>query len=133
MTTKPVSDRKRASNRKNAGKSTGPKSSLGKRRSAQNALNHGLAIPVASVAEFQDDLEAIALSIAHAVGHLSISDLSREAAEAQLDIFRCRKLRASILSRKISPDALNESLIRLERYERRAFSRRYRALRALDP
>ena len=131
MTAKIASDRKRASNKRNAIKSTGPKSDLGKRRAAKNALRHGLAVPVASLAAFQDDIEALAILISQSVGHEFVTDLSRQAAEAQIEIIRCRKLRASILSRNISLDAVNENLCKLERYEHRAYSRRNRALRAL--
>jgi hypothetical protein len=39
---KPVSDRKRRANRKNATKSTGPTSARGKRTSSRNAVKHGI-------------------------------------------------------------------------------------------
>jgi len=38
----PVSDKKRAANKRNAQSSTGPKTSSGKARSSRNALKHGL-------------------------------------------------------------------------------------------
>lgn len=87
-----------------------------------------------NIAALRGDIEALALSIARANGEQEISELSRQAAEAQLDIIRVRKCRAAILSRHhnrpataAAYDELNKSLDRLERYERRAFSRRKRA------
>ena len=41
-----VSPQKRAANRRNALKSTGPKTSAGRRASAQNATRHGLSVPL---------------------------------------------------------------------------------------
>ena len=41
---KPVSERKRAANRKNAQRSTGPKTETGKSRSRGNAIKHGLFV-----------------------------------------------------------------------------------------
>src|SRR3984893_9753132 len=39
-----ISETKRAANRRNAARSTGPRSGAGKKRAGQNALRHGLAI-----------------------------------------------------------------------------------------
>ena len=133
-----VSDRKLSANRENAKKSSGPKSHRGKRRSARNALSHGLAVPIGTIAALRGDVETLALSIARANGQEVISESSRQAAEAQLDIFRIRNCRAAILNKYHSMpatetlyDELNESLAKFERYERRAFSRRKRALRSM--
>lgn len=54
--TKPVSPQKRQANRRNALRSTGPKSLLGKQRSSGNSLGHGLSTPV--VPNFHDPLVA---------------------------------------------------------------------------
>ena len=123
------SDLKLASNRKNARNSTGPKSIAGKHRSARNALSHGLAIPVRNIPSLQDDIEELALIIARASGQTIITEMSRQAAEAQMEILRIRKVRAKIRASEISYDELNNRLANLERYERRAFSRRKRAFR----
>jgi hypothetical protein len=122
-----ASARKLASNRANAKKATGPKSIRGKRRSARNALTHGLAVPVSNIASLQSDVQVLALIIARASGQTVITEISRQAAEAQLEILRIRKVRAAILASEMSYDGLNNRLAGLERYERRAFSRRIRA------
>ena len=127
-----TSDLKVASNQKNAKNSTGPKSDAGKRRAARNALSHGLAVPVSNIAALQGDIETLALSIARASGERAITGLSRQAAEAQLEILRIRRVRAAIFATETSYDELNNRLASLERYERRAFSRRKRALRAMQ-
>ena len=48
-----------AANRKNALRSTGPKTSPGKRKAARNALRHGLAIPVWSDPSLSERIEAL--------------------------------------------------------------------------
>ena len=72
--------------------------------------------------------KTLALSIARAIGRVTVTELSQQAAEAQLEIFRIRKARASLFLADIACDELSTRLASLERYERRAFSRRKRAL-----
>jgi hypothetical protein len=126
-----ASERKRASNQNNAQSSTGPKSVIGKRRSAKNALDHGLAIPAATLPHLREEISALALSIARVSGSDCITDLSWRAAEAQVEMARISRARAAVLSEKIPIERINEKLSKLERYDRRAFSRRHRALRAI--
>ncbi len=67
-------------------------------------------------------------------------EFARQVAEAHLDLVRIRKRRAERLDATFgNPEAkledyaeLDESLAQLERYERRAFSRRKRALLAMS-
>jgi hypothetical protein len=134
-----TSDRKAASNRSNAQKSTGPRSELGRRHSRRNALRHGLAIAIGTDPSFSEDIEALATTLeGRSVGE-TVGEFARQAAEAEIDLLRIRKLRASRLNTVYgNPEAklqdyseLNESLAKLERYERRAFSRRKGALRAM--
>lgn len=54
-----TSKRKVISNRKNAQKSTGPRSELGRMRSRRNALQHGLAIAIGSDPSFSKDIDAL--------------------------------------------------------------------------
>jgi hypothetical protein len=132
------SDRKTASNRKNAQNSTGPRSEAGRRRSRRNALRHGLAIAIASDPAFGDEIDLLAKAVGNG-GQQSAGEFARQFVEAQLDLFRIRKIRAlqfsSVMDHQhVRPEDLsnlNEGLAKLERYERRACSRRKRALRFL--
>lgn len=126
-----TSDRRRISNRANAQKSTGPKSSLGKRRSSRNALIHGLAIPAGTLESCRRDIEILANSIARATGTDTVNDLCWLAAEAQVEIFRVSQARAAAHSGNNSSEELSSKLLQLDRYYRRAFSKRNLALRVL--
>jgi hypothetical protein len=135
-----TSERKATSNRKNAQKSTGPRSELGRRHSRRNALHHGLAIAIESDPSFSKDIEALATTLMNGSGGQAVGEFARQVAEAEIDLLRIRKLRASLFNTacgKPEPklkdqSELDESLAKLERYERRAFSRRKRALLALS-
>jgi len=70
----------------------------------------------------------------------NVDNCAREAAGAELDLLRVRKIRASLFETLsfVTNDAtsgslanLNDKLAKLARYERRAFSRRKRALREM--
>lgn len=133
-----TTDRKIESNRKNAQKSTGPRSGAGRHRSRANALRHGLAVAIGSQPSFSKDIETLAKAL---VGDRGLpTEFAREVAEAELDLLRVRKIRASqfntvVDNPDVTPEAyaeLAENLSKLERYERRAYSRRKRALRAMS-
>jgi hypothetical protein len=134
-----TSDRKIESNRKNAQKSTGPRSEAGQRRSRRNALHHGLAIAIGSDPSFSEDIKRLASALAQGRSGLNIREIALQVAEAEIDLLRIRKLRASRFNSILgNPEPklddhsqLDEELAKLERYERRAFSRRKRALRTM--
>jgi hypothetical protein len=133
-----TSDRKIESNRKNAQKSTGPRSEAGRHRSRRNALRHGLSVAIGTDPSFSDDIRRLASILARGNRGQKIGEFAHQAAEAEIDLLRIRKIRASrfnaILGNpetKLDHSELNEDLAKLERYERRAFSRRKRAFRAI--
>ena len=57
-TTNGTSPKKKVSNRKNSKKSTGPKTSAGKRRSSKNAVKHGIFLSTASIIDSGDGMES---------------------------------------------------------------------------
>jgi hypothetical protein len=134
-----TTDRKIESNRKNAQKSTGPRSEDGRRRSRANALRHGLAIAIGSEPSLSSEIETLAVTLELARGNQTVGDFARQFAESEIDLLRIRKIRASQFKAIVGhPDVapqthseLNDNLAKFERYERRAYSRRKRALQAI--
>jgi hypothetical protein len=72
---------------------TGPRSPAGKTRSRPNARRHGLATSVYSDPECSAGVEKVAREIAGPVASEAVMRLARTAAEAQLDVIRCRQAR----------------------------------------
>jgi hypothetical protein len=100
-----TSDRGWRANLTNDKSSTGPGSTVGKARAAQNALRHGLSALIWSDPSLLPMAEAIARRIAgpdadaEALGH------ARRIAEAQVDLDRVRAHRRKMLIREIgNPD-----------------------------
>jgi hypothetical protein len=106
-------------------------------------LRHGLAVPVAALPVLNPLTESIARSVAGPQADSGRLDLARRLAEALVDLRRVRSVKLQLLARlqqacksstqEGSPsealrDLLDE-LARLDRYERRALSRRKLAAR----
>ena len=96
-----ATERQIAANRRNARKSTGPRSGPGKKRAGQNALRHGLSVRIAG-AEFERRLEVLALQIAGDTNDRMTLDYARMAAEAELEIARVRKVKSSLIERIVA-------------------------------
>ena len=135
-----ASDRQIAANRRNAKKSTGPRSEAGRKASRRNARRHGLAVAIETDPAFHDDIEKLARVLSLSCGMQNVDERARDVAGAELDLLRIRKIRASLFETLslVADDAtsgslaeLNDNLAKLERYERRAFSRRNRVLREM--
>lgn len=120
-------------NRRNAKRSTGPRTSAGKLTSSRNALRHGLSLKPVRDAEQLGRVGAVAEAIAADLGCDNI-DAATQIAIAQLDLVRIRKARSEMLATidltNITPEELSR-LAAVDRYERRALTRRRRATEVL--
>jgi hypothetical protein len=129
-----ISPKQIAANRRNAARSTGPVTAQGKACASRNALRHGLSLPVYRSSAVAADIREFALQLVGDAASRTELDLATAAAEAQLELVRIRHekqlLLEVLMSSVSSPDM--EAIRRLDRYERRAKSRRKRALSELS-
>jgi len=152
-----ASHRQIAANRRNARRSTGPRTPAGVKRAARNALRHGLTIPLARDPVACAEIDRLAAALVGPCPTPARHEQARIAAEAEFELRRVRAHRKALLDRKAvelaahqheadqrwEPVAFDENheasataaalpeLEALERYERRAASRRKRAMRWL--
>ena len=94
-----TSARQIAANRRNAQRSTGPRSRAGRARSSRNALKHGLAITLTHDPEMAEEVSALAAAIAgEARGDATLLAFAGTIAEAELDLIRVRMARVQLLN-----------------------------------
>ena len=135
-----TSEAKIAANRRNAQRSTGPRTAPAKARVRRNALRHGLAALVVGDQAVATEVGRVAAAICGPEQEPLDREQSLIVAEAQVTLKRVRRARAQIMEPillaptrqdQLARDAASgcDQLLRLERYERRALSRRKRAVR----
>ena len=131
-----TSQKKIQANRANSKKSTGPGTKHGRARVSQNARRHGLSVSIFADVAHSAEIERMANEIVLQSENGETIELARRVAEAETDLARIRQARNSLLQRnggldKVAEDVLKQ-LIAMDRYERRAVSRRKFAMRELS-
>ncbi|MER2269192.1 hypothetical protein [Methylobacterium oxalidis] len=143
-----TSERAILANQQNAKASTGPRTASGKKRAAQNALKHGLSAAVANLIAEEETERLIQHLVAGNEGDPAFRKAARELAEAQANLRRVLLIKRTMVEEamhagaaQMHPEEISiergateilQRLERLERYERRAFSRRNSTARRLN-
>jgi hypothetical protein len=97
-----ASKRKIEANRRNARKSTGPRSSAGKRRTSRNSYRHGFSTRVTSSAERTKRIERLTRKIAGNATDVVILECARDAAQAELDLAQVRRAKVALIERMLA-------------------------------
>jgi hypothetical protein len=134
-----TSPAKLRANQRNARASTGPKTRAGKATVARNAHRHGLSLPVLNDPAVSREAEDLARRIEKSVAGAPLDgrghELACRVAETLIDLRRVRQAKLPLHEElHADPTAAGRvmQLMRLDRYERRALSRRKRAIREFD-
>ena len=90
-----TSRRQCAANRRNAAKSTGPRSQAGKAIARLNARLHGLAAPARAEPGADQEIERLAQAIVKQAGQVELLQFAVKIAEAEIDLRRIRRARAA--------------------------------------
>src|SRR3954451_14340225 len=93
-----ASERQVEANRRNAGRSSGPRSAHGKGRASRNSVRHGLTTRQSSVG-YLAELDELACRIAGPCANPIELEFARTAAEAELELARVRRVKAALIER----------------------------------
>ena len=94
-----ASERQIAANRRNARKSTGPRSGAGKKRAGRNAYRHGLTLSVTPTTAVAKQLDKLVRKIAGDSEDAIVLERARAIAQAELDLARVRRAKLALIER----------------------------------
>jgi hypothetical protein len=94
-----ASHRQIAANRRNARRSTGPRSAASRKRSSWNSFRHGLTAGVTATAERIKYIERLARKIAGASTDIVTLEYARTFAQAEFDLAQIRRAKVALISR----------------------------------
>jgi hypothetical protein len=94
-----ASERQIAANRRNARKSTGPRSSAGKNRASRNAYRHGLTSSLTSTAAYAKQLDKLVRKIIGDTEDPILLERARAIAQAELELARVRRAKVALIER----------------------------------
>ena len=94
-----ATERQITANRRNARRSTGPRSRAGKKRASRNSYRHGLSSGVATSAEFAKHVESLARKIAGCGADAVSLEVARAVAGAEFELAQIRRVRVALIAR----------------------------------
>jgi hypothetical protein len=97
-----ASERQIEANRRNASKSTGPRSESGKKRSGHNAYRHGCSLSLPSSSAIEKEIDKLSRKIAGPTKSEAVLHWARDAAEAEFELERIRKIKVALIERALA-------------------------------
>jgi hypothetical protein len=94
-----ATERQIAANRRNARKSTGPRTRAGKKRASRNSYRHGFSYGVAAATAFAGHIEALAQKIAGRGVNAVTLEIARSVARAEFELAQIRRVKVAMIVR----------------------------------
>jgi hypothetical protein len=94
-----ATERQIAANRRNARKSTGPRTRSGKKRASRNSYRHGLSYGVAGAVAFAKQIEGLAKKIAGRSADAATLEIARAVARAEFELAQIRRVKVALIAR----------------------------------